>query len=129
MVEAFIFEKHGEVLKNWLQRHELGVELLEDLPELGFISSDAAGYVAAGFIRQIENSDMVLLDGLIANPESFGKRRYLALDEVVLRIVQQCKEMQVPKILAFSTDTATLKRSKRHGFEAVPQVLIGLDII
>lgn len=129
MVEAFIFEKHGEVLKNWLQRHNLGIEILEDLPELGFISYDVAGYVAAGFIRQIENSNLVLLDGLIANPESFGKRRYMALDEVVRRIVDQCKEMNIPKILAFSSDTATLKRSKRHGFEAVPQILIGLDII
>lgn len=128
VVIDFNFNKHSEHIEAWLIGHKMNPRLFLETPDSGSIVYDDEGFIAAGFLRHQEACHDLFLDGLIANPESSGKRRYRAIDAVVEHLIQKAKRAGARKILAYSKDAGTLKRSLRHGFQVLPHVMIALNL-
>lgn len=127
-IEAFHPETHRQVLCDWFFEYQFNVsKLFEGLPKLGRLVFDEEGAIAAAFLRKMEGN-YYLLDGLIADPKSSGKRRYRALDLAVEAVIREAKRKKCSRILAYSEDTGTLKRSLRHGFYTLPDTLICLAL-
>lgn len=119
---------HSEILKSWLSHYQKTLSLIDQLPEIGFISEEDGVYYAAGFLRRIESCSQGMLDGLIVNPRTFGKKRYNSLNFIVERIIIEAKSMGLVSLVALSIDKATLKRSERFGFEKLPHIGVVLDL-
>lgn len=128
MIVAFDPVKHGEALKEWLMFYDLPKTHFDEIPEIGFMAEDEDGFIAAGFIRKIENCSLALIDGLIANPESLGKRRYHAIDQVVEKLIEFSKSAGLKQLIGFSVDAGTIKRSIKHGFRGIVHAPIALDL-
>lgn len=120
--------QHFIFLDEWISGHGLDSKLLYEIPKIGFLAKEGDIYCAAGFIRTIEACKLALLDGLIANPKTFGKMRYRAIDLVVEALHQKAKELKLESLLAYSVDKATLKRSVKHGFVKLPHTVIALNL-
>lgn len=128
IVDPFDIDKHGHHIEKWLEGHKLNSDRIEDLPECGFIAHEESVGYAAGFLRHFEGCPYVFIEGLIANPQFLGKKRHHAINLVVQQIIKKSRQLGVKKILAYSKDSAALKRSERFGFHRLPHVLIGLDL-
>lgn len=128
LVKEFDRSVHTDVYLEWLALHQLDTGLIFDLPRIGFIAEQDGIFYAAGFLRGLEACESMLLDGLMANPKTFGKIRSNAIDRVVEALITQAKKMGIDQILAFSTDKGTIKRSKRHGFVETSQTMIALKL-
>jgi hypothetical protein len=126
--EPFDFEKHGLALSRWLTVYGKSLSVLEEIPKIGAVVRDNDGPIAMAFLRSIEACKSVLLDGLIANPDSSGKRRYFAIDLLVQEIIKTARQLGCTQIIAFSVDKGTLKRSIKHGFNPTAQQLICLNL-
>lgn len=123
MIVVPIQKEHVEVIHGWFDFYKIP---RTPIPSVGFIAEED-GLIAAAFLRKIEGG-FGLFDGLIANPESSGKRRSLALDAVVQRLKEEAARLEITKILAYSSDKAVVRRSLKHGFEMQPDVFIALAI-
>lgn len=121
-------ETHLIHLDEWLKGHKLDSSLIYEIPKIGFIAHESDIFYAAGFIRRLEACDSALLDGLIANPKTFGKARYRAIDLVVQALSKKAKELKLKQLLAYSVDKATIKRSVRHGFKKLQHTVIALNL-
>lgn len=114
-------------LKGWLKNYDKTSDLADELPDIGLMVTDEDGKIAAGFLRRVEGG-FFLMDSLIANPESSGKRRYQAIDLLVQGLLAKARELGLKKVLAFTRERAILKRSVKHGFRILDHVVIGISI-
>lgn len=117
---------HGQILDTWFIARGMN-SVIETLPEIGFVASDDTDFIAASFLRRVEG-DYCLFDGLVTNPMLAPFRRHLGIEAVVERLIIEAKELKMRKILAYSIDAGTLKRSVHHGFVHLPHTLIVLDL-
>lgn len=127
IVRAYSPIQDLDQIKSWLADWNMSSELIEQLPEIGFVARDQEGSIAAGFLRRVEGG-LVLLDSLIANPKASGKRRSYALDRVVEALLEKAREFKWMKVLAFTKERAILKRSVKHGFQVLNHVVIGIEM-
>lgn len=114
-------------IQSWLKENQMEEDLAKDLPSIGYMATDEKGKIAAGFLRRVEG-DFMLLDSLIANPKTSGKRRYQALDLIVDQLIDKAGELKLKQILAFTKERAIIKRSIKHGFQMSDHVVIGRQI-
>lgn len=128
-VIPFEWKDHFFIIKNWLHDHGLGEHILRELPKIGAIAFDSEGPVAACFLRKIESCNYALVDGLISDPKSSGKRRYYALNAVSAYIIGKAKEIGMKQILAYTEDAGTLKRSKGFSFAELPHTMMVLNLV
>ncbi len=124
----FQFDQHAPIIQSWLMSWGKKTVSIDDLPEIGFIAFEADYPLAAGFIRRLEKCSVAMIDGLIANPFSFGKARHRAINDVVENIIEKSKELGIERLFANSIDSSTLKRSKLFGFVELPHITISLDL-
>ncbi len=127
-IQEYKDDLHREHVRSWLEGHALSERLLQDLPATGFVAFDDGVYYACGFLRKIEASKVALLDGLMANPKTFGKKRYRAIDEVATSLQKRAKEFGIQELLAHSVNSAIMKRSVKHGFQRLPHATLGLKL-
>lgn len=127
-VKPFSMEDHGEEFARWLSFYNRPLSFMNQIPCMGFIVEDDEGLIAAAFLRKIEGCGAALFDGLIANPQSSGKRRYFAIDLLSREALRGAKDGGFQSVIAFSVDKGTLKRSIKHGFRRLPHDLITLDL-
>jgi hypothetical protein len=84
--------------------------------------------VAVAFLRQSEGG-VGILEGLATNPDASGSDRNNAIDCLIEMIVLAAEKLEIRYLLSYSRDKSTLERSKKHGFDVVPQTLIVKDLL
>lgn len=117
---------HGQIIDGWLKARGKN-DVIPTLPAIGFIALDNGDAVAASFLRHVEG-DYCLFDGLVTNPAMPPFKRHLGIEAVVKQLIVRAKELKLKKVLAYSLDEGTLKRSLHHGFKLLPHRLIVLDL-
>lgn len=127
-VHPYERREHFTHLEEWVHGWTLPETVLKEIPKYGFVASEKGIVYAAAFLRLVEKTNTVLLDGLIANPKTSGKARYHALNRVVEACIDKAKFFGSHQILAYSVDVGTLKRSLRFGFQAMPHQMIVLRL-
>lgn len=127
-VTQFDMFSHYELIIDWLRARKLDTKLADELPVNGFIAkTEKKDAVCAGFLRMVEGG-YAMLDSLITNPTQPPEVRDEAIDAVVKRLISAAEDWNITRILANTTDAHTLERSKRHGFTALPNTMIVLEL-
>jgi hypothetical protein len=115
------------LINSWLAYRGMSEENPELIPEIGFIAYKEGIPVCAGFLRKCEGK-IGILDSLVTNPKVNLFTRHLAINKIVRRVIQAARDQGYLKVLAFSTDKGTIKRSVWHEFEEKPHTLLSLDL-
>lgn len=113
-----------------LTSRKMSIGHAADLPRLGVIAIDNANTpIAMGFLRQVESvHNTCLLDSLITNSNVGAEIRDKALDELVSELIVLAKLNHISRILATTSDSNTLARAARFGFQVLPDTVIALDL-
>lgn len=127
-VIAFNRDNHLELVSEWLKARGMNEMLAQEVPQFGFICFNEHEPICAGFLRKVEGGYM-FMDSLITNPIAAPHLRNKAINLVVTELIELAKDLKITKILAYSTDSNTLERSKKYGFRALPEnVVISLEL-
>jgi len=105
-------------VQKWLIRHGKH-ELKTEQPKIGFIVPG----VAAAFLLQCEGN-IGIMDSLITNPLCSSETRHKALNSIYDNIIGTCHQLGIERIIGFTTDEGTLKRSLAYGFIQKPHTLL-----
>lgn len=119
-------------MKELLMSRDMSLNLMDDLPKLGYIAIEASDSgktipIAAGFLRLCEGNS-VMLDSLITNAKIDSNDRHTILDKLVKRLIKKAKSCGFKQIVAFTKDNNTLVRAETHGFQLLPHSVIVLDL-
>lgn len=117
---------HGQIIDGWLQARGK-MDIISTLPAIGFVAMDNGDAIAASFLRHVEGG-YCLFDGLVTNPAFPPFKRHLGIEAVVKALIARALELKIKKVLGYSLDEGTLKRSLHHGFKLLPHRLIVLDL-
>lgn len=98
------------------------------LPKTGYIVLLGKQPIAAGFLRRVEGG-YAQLDTFVSNPYYGSKLRHEAMELIVNSLLDEAKSMKLHGIIAITQDTGILKRSEKHGFAQINQILIGKSLI
>lgn len=126
-VEIFEPDSHLHFLNLWLSLRGLKTVEPQELPEVGFVAVHDGRYIAANFLRRCEGN-VAIMDSLVTNPQASSSLRHKAIELVVERAIRRSKKLSISRIIGFSIDEGTLKRSEKHGFVRSPFSLITLDL-
>lgn len=126
VITPFDRDRHTHYIKEWLTSRSLDPEKTSDMPEVGFIIFKEEP-IAAAFFRQCEGA-VGIFDGLISNPKISLFTRHLAIESLIAKIECYAMDHGYKRILAFSVDEGTIKRSIKHGFNKQPHVLISKSL-
>lgn len=113
-----------EVIREWLISRKMNGSLADDIPENGLIAFESESPIAAGFLRKIEASEQIMLDGLISNPKRQGRLSSRALDMIVDGLIEMGRALGFKQLIANTVNSNVLKRSEWHGFQQMPHALI-----
>ncbi len=116
-----------ETVNKWLEQRDHHKISSKDVPLIGFIAHHNWEPIAIGFLRLIEGRNAIF-DFIVTNPEALSSYRDLALNLIAEEIIKAAKRRKILRIIAYSVDASTLKRSLRHGFVQLPHTLIALDL-
>jgi N-acetylglutamate synthase-like GNAT family acetyltransferase len=121
MMEAIKYsEIYRTKLGNLLKSRNMPVELIDDLPENGFVIIDLSDSgrtaIAAGFLRKIENN-FGLLDAFVTHAQYPPYKRNEALLLLVERLVERAKDLRLSQLFAWSSNPSILKRADQKGFK------------
>lgn len=119
--------EHEKLVQEWIIQRDGDHKDAKDLPSVGFVSYDDELPVAIAFLRRSEGG-YALLDGLVTNPNASSHQRHFGIDLAIQQIIDFARKGGIKKVLAYSVDEGTLKRSVFHGFIKLPHTLIGLDL-
>lgn len=103
---------HGEVPK-----------LGKLLPKIGYICYFGKTPIAAGFLRRVEPV-YAQFDTFVSNPYFGSKIRNEALSQIVDRLTQDAKDLDLEGIIAFTKDDGIFKRALEVGFNLIQQVIL-----
>lgn len=128
-MEIFPYEKkaHLGFLRMWLLERGLDISLASDLPDIGFIAQDGAFPIAAGFLRIVEGNAGIV-DGFISNKLKEGSSRHEALDLLTEKLISCAKEQGLSQLIAYTIDTHTIERAKKHGFQTAQHTLLCMKL-
>jgi hypothetical protein len=127
-IRRFDHKTDADAIRTWLAARKLPQSLAEDLPHLGYMAECYNGdLVAAGFLRSCEGRHAIA-DSFITNPEESPQVRDLAMDLVLSKILETAKELKLKSLVAYSLDSYTISRAKRHGFAAQPYTVLTMNL-
>lgn len=126
-LEKYDALKHHSLIVYWLGLRCIDQAVADDLPKIGYIAYNRSLPIAAGFVRSCED-DLGMIEGLISNPMAKSEDRHDGLDDVIDACIQYAKARGVKRLLAYSIDVGTIKRSQSHGFGRLPHVLVGMNL-
>jgi len=113
--------------ENLLDLRKMDVTFSDKLPKVGYVVYNNLALVAAGFLRQCENS-FGLLDSYITNPNCSNKQRHQALELITKQLIQHAKLLNIKELICLTADSGILKRSLTHGFVKVPLAMSLLSL-
>lgn len=99
------------ILCEWWNKQNWQAPDRNMLPKTGLIIEN----ICAGFLYKTD-SDVALLEFIIANPESNKEERSEALDLLINNLVNIAKESGYKAIFTSLQHTKLLERYKKHGF-------------
>lgn len=126
-IKRFYPSEHEDFMRDLLGSRGMSWSLIPELPQFGLIAFIEGEPVAAGFLRQVEGG-FAMLDGLISNPNKSSEERHEAIDGVVHGLTAMAQRTGLTKLIAFSEDEGTLKRSLEHGFVHMKHSFIVLNL-
>ncbi len=112
-------EKH---LRTMLKNRAMAEELIDTLPQHGFIVFSDKRPIAAGFVRCCERT-IGMLDSYISSPDEPAELRNAALDMITARLIRHSENIGIITLLAFSDTQNIIIRALQHGFTAIPHVM------
>lgn len=111
---------HESILEPWILEHGKSPDSIASLPNIGVLAYDDEIFLAAGFLRRMERTDILMVDSFMVNPKLKGKRRYFALNAVLAELLEIAKGMRASGIIGWTVDSGTFKRTHRFGFKNLP---------
>lgn len=126
-IEEYVKDKHQDYLMAWLKARKMPPALAEDVPSIGLILFEGSLPIAIAFVRQAEG-DIGYFEGLCTNPNVAAETRNIAVDALVLQIIETAKEFKMRMIRASTADNNTLTRALRHGFRKLPGTMIAIEL-
>ena len=127
-VIPFSHAEHKSVIVDWLIGHQMGLKESEELPSTGFIAKKDGEFIAAGFLRFLEASKTAMVDGLISNPKVSGKIRHVSIDLICSLLIDTAKKLKLNGLVAFSGNSAVLKRAAKYDFYMLNDRMIVLSL-
>ncbi len=97
------------------------------LPALGFLITDSATPVAAGFLRMVEGG-YAQIDTLVTNGGLSSQMRHEGVSLVVEQLITAAKELKLKGIYAHTKDEGIMRRAADLGFRHVPEIIIALPL-
>jgi hypothetical protein len=122
VVVPFEHARHSVYVSRWLSSRSMDPSFSEELPPVGFIAFKGVP-VAAAFFRRCDGK-VGIFDSLVSNPDVALFTRHLAVEALIDRIQCYAAMRGYKRIMAFSVNDGTLKRSIKHGFKKQPHVVI-----
>lgn len=95
----------------------------DDLPGHTYCCLYNGKIAATAGLRLIEGT-ICLIDSMATDQSVPGEIRHQMLDRLTATIIEKAKELGFKKLIATTEDLSILERAKRHGFSAVPQLII-----
>lgn len=80
--------------------------------------------IAAGFLRRVEGDVIAHIDGLTSNPYIGGILRHNALSQILNRLTDDAKELELKGLIAFCLDPSMIKRAESIGFKIINQTTL-----
>lgn len=115
MLRPFVHNDADRATLNaWYQAHGYGPLRSGELPATGFLVEG----VAAGFLYRTD-SDTVILEGFITNPEATSEERYHALLQVHTALLTAAKQSGARRLVALTADDSLKKRAQDQGFTSL----------
>ena len=116
------------VLMHRLQESRIADILEEEtVPAYGWIAYNGSIPVAAGFLRLIEGG-YAQIDTLVSNPTTPSVVRHKAISQIVNNCVEDARWMRLKGIVSYTRDESVLKRAIAIGFQAMPDIVISLNL-
>lgn len=126
-IRKFIHNEDLKIINSWLRKRNLPTVPLRDLPEFGFVSCKDGKEIGMAFLRRCEGG-LCIFDSMITNPKESLFTRHLSIEMLIDKIKEKASELGNHKIIAFSIDNGTIKRSKKHGFKEQKHVVLSLAL-
>lgn len=114
-------------LKEWLEKRNLNTEVVNELPEHGYLVVENNQAICAGFIRQVEGG-YGLIDSFISNPEMIAMKRHEGLNLLIDQLLSDALKRGMKQVLATTTDAHTIERALSRGFEKLPHTTIAKKV-
>lgn len=115
MLRPFVHnEADRATLNAWYQAHGYGPLRPGELPATGFLVEG----IAAGFLYRTD-SDTVILEGFVTNPEASSESRYHALLEVHTALMTAAKQSGARRVVALTADDSLKQRARDQGFTSL----------
>jgi hypothetical protein len=99
----------------------------DTLPKIGYIASDSALHIAAGFLRIVEGG-YAQIDSLVSNADAPAEMRNKGINLVVDSLINKAKELKLKGIISFTSDKSVVLRAVDIGFHVSNQVVIVLPL-
>lgn len=129
MIEIIPYQPglHRHHIDAWLSHREMSPSLGDDLPAHSYLAVQDEKILGAAGLLKTDGQDAFLM-GLITNPEEEIFLRSEAIDSLTQYIIRKSKCLGFRRLFSWSRNEGVIERSKKHGFEIIPQVMIGLDL-
>lgn len=98
------------------------------LPQIGYVASEGAIIVAAGFLRRLEGG-YAQIDTLVTNRDLPSDMRHEGLTKLVDKLIFHAKHMQLKGLICMTKDEGILSRAQSLGFKVIDQKVIGLSLL
>jgi hypothetical protein len=112
-------------VRSWLNDRKLPTPKFEDIPKIGFMCLKDGVPIAAAFLRTCEGK-VGWFDSLVSNPAVALYTRHLAIEALIDKILLTAKENGFNRVIAFSIDDGTIRRSEKRGFIKQKHTVISL---
>lgn len=103
------------------------IETPDSLPEIGYIATEGAILVSAGFLRRIEGG-FGMIDTLVTNADLDSSTRHDGISKIVETIIHKSKELRIKGLICSTKDPGIIKRAKSIGFHETGEITIGLSL-
>lgn len=112
-------------VRSWLNERKLPTPKLEDIPRIGFMCLKNGEPIAAAFLRACEGK-VGWFDSLVSNPHAALFTRHMAIEALIDQILKTAKENGFNRVIAFSIDDGTIRRSEKRGFIKQKHTVVSL---
>lgn len=129
MIQLQTYSKHDKDLIDalHLSNNIDNTDISDNLPEIGFIATEGAIAVAAGFLRKVEGG-YAQIDTLVSNKQMPAEMRHIALAGIVDALINEAKHLKLKGIISFTSDESVLLRAVATGFQVSSQAVIVLPL-
>lgn len=104
------------LVASWWEGHKLPVAPLAWLPRRGWIVSSDGKPVLAGFVYQLDNTEMYWIEGIVSNPDSTKEERNEAMPVLFETATQAAREAGASIVLGSSSFDSLTGKYKEAGF-------------